>query len=97
MAQGSGRNGDSSRSFVECRGGPARAECRSRSLGSRPDGEGWSSVAFAKEQVDISTPAGRFFRGMLAQVAEFEHGTILNRMADGRDGAALTGFRLRSS
>jgi DNA invertase Pin-like site-specific DNA recombinase len=48
-------------------------------------------LAFIKEQVDFSTPAGKLMFSMLGAIAEFERDLIAERTAEGRERAKAQG------
>lgn len=48
-------------------------------------------VVFVKEQIDFSTPAGKFMFTMLGAVAEFERDLIYERTKEGRERAKAQG------
>ena len=49
------------------------------------------ALVFIKEQIDFSTPTGKFMFSMLGAVAEFERDIIADRTAEGRERAKAQG------
>ncbi|PDY31036.1 recombinase family protein [Bacillus thuringiensis] len=49
------------------------------------------AVLFLKEQIDLSTPAGKLMFTMLGVIAEFERDLINERTAEGRERAKVMG------
>ncbi|MGG1571582.1 recombinase family protein [Fictibacillus sp. NRS-1165] len=52
------------------------------------------SLVFIKEQIDFSTPAGKFMFTMLGAISEFERGLIIERTSEGRERAKREGKHL---
>lgn len=49
------------------------------------------ALVFIKEQIDFSTPSGKFMFTMLGAVAEFERDLIIDRTTEGRERAKVQG------
>ena len=49
-------------------------------------------LVFIKEQIDFTTTSGKLMFTMLGAIAEFEHGLINDRTAEGRERAKAQGY-----